>query len=221
MRRKKKLNKSETAKIMATLKMAYPQYYKNMSADELDAAVRLWQDMFDSEPYAEVAAGIKAFMASESKGFPPSIGQVKEKIALLTRPQDAMTEQEAWTLVKKALRNSAYGYLEEYEKLPEAVKSVIGSPSVLREWGQVDMRELDTVVASNFMRSYRARVQHEREYAALPESVKQFANAIAERVARFEDRGEFRYEIYQDNYDHKGLEEIIRAKLENGNEQQG
>ncbi len=215
------MNKSETAKIMATLKMAYPQYYKNMSADELDAAVRLWQDMFDSEPYAEVAAGIKAFMASESKGFPPSIGQVKEKIALLTRPQDAMTEQEAWTLVKKALRNSAYGYLEEYEKLPEAVKSVIGSPSVLREWGQVDMRELDTVVASNFMRSYRARVQHEREYAALPESVKQFANAIAERVARFEDRGEFRYEIYQDNYDHKGLEEIIRAKLENGNEQQG
>lgn len=215
------MNKTETAKIMAVLKAAYPQYYKDKSKQELEQAVELWQDMFDSEPYAEVAAGIKAFMTSETKGFPPSIGQVKERIASLTRPQYAMTEQEAWSFVKKALRNSAYGYLEEYEKLPETVKAVVGSPSVLREWGQVDMRELDTVVASNFMRSYRERVQHEREYAALPESVKQFANAIAERMARLEDRSECRYEIYQDNYDHKGLEDIIRAKLENGNEQQG
>ena len=215
------MNKTETAKIMAVLKAAYPQYYKDKSKQELEQAVELWHEMFDSEPYAEVAAGIKAFMATETKGFPPSIGQVKEKIALLTRPQYAMTEQEAWAIVKKAVRNSAYEYLEEYKKLPEAIKAIVGSPSVLHEWGLIDLRELDTVVASNFMRSYRARVQHEREYAALPESVKQFANAIAERVARFEDRGEFRYEIYQDNYDHKGLEEIIRAKLENGNEQQG
>lgn len=215
------MNKTETAKIMAVLKAAYPQYYKDKSKQELEQAVELWQDMFDSEPYAEVAAGIKAFMASETKGFPPSIGQVKEKIALFTRPQDAMTEQEVWSLVKKALKNSAYGYNEEYEKLPEAVKAIVGSPSVLHEWGQVDMRELDTVIASNFMRSYRARVQHEREYAALPESVKHFANAIAERMVQLEERSEGRYEIYQDNYDHKGLEDIIRAKLENGNEQQG
>ncbi len=184
------MNKSETAKIMAVLKTSYPQYYRGMSDDELTAAVNLWQSMFDDTPYRTVAAGVKAFLATDVKGFPPSIGQVKEHIAKLTRPQDAMTEQEAWTLVKKALRNSAYGYMEEYEKLPAEVRAVIGSPSVLRDWGQIDMRELDTVVASNFMRSYRARVQNEREYASMPESVRLFIAEVSGSMLKQEGGNE-------------------------------
>ena len=206
------MNKTETIKIMATLKAAYPQYYRDMPDADVKAAVNLWQSMFDDTPYETVAAGVKAFMAADAKGFPPSIGQVKERITLLTRPQDRLTEQEAWALVKKALRNSAYGYREEFEKLPSDVRAIVGSASVLREWGQINMDEVDTVVASNFMRSYRARVQYEREYDALPQSVKLFAAGVSARMPEKE-------QVYIDNYDHAALEEKIRRKL--AGEQQG
>lgn len=200
------MNKKETVQIMAVLKAAYPQYYKD--TEEIAAAVSLWQSMFEDEQYELVSAGVKAFIASDTKGFPPCIGQVKEQIARLTRPVDAMTEQEAWSLVKKALRNSVYGYMEEFASLPEPIRATIRTPSTLREWGQISMQELDTVVASNFMRSYRDTVRNRHEFALLPESVKQFAA---------------KEQVYEDHYDHDALEKIIRAKLEKRtqNEQQG
>ena len=117
------------------------------------------------------AAAVKALIESDEKGFTPHIGAVKAKLRLITGSDD-LTEAEAWGIVAKAIRNSAYGAREEFEKFSPIIKRIVGSPSQLREWGMMDSETVHSVVASNFQRSYKAIAQRERELAKLPPDVK-------------------------------------------------
>lgn len=175
------MNLKETGAVMDVLTVAYPQFYKHQSAEERLIASKLWADMFQGDDVATVLAAVKALIASDEKGFPPHIGAVKEKIRFLTQPRE-MTEQEAWNAVEKACRNSLYHAPEEFEKLPPVVQRLVGSPNQLREWAMINADELKTVVASNFMRSYKVRAKSEREYMALPAGVKEFVAALADRM---------------------------------------
>ena len=127
-----------------------------------------------------VSAAAKAYINADTKGFPPSIGQIREKINLLTQPR-SMTEQDAWNRIRRAVSNSGYHAVDEFEALPPILKQMVGSPNQLREWGMMDADELQTVVASNFMRSYRVREKNEREIEALPASVKNVMLQISEK----------------------------------------
>lgn len=169
----------ETLQIMAILKTAYPNYYKGGS--DLEQAANLWAELFKDDDAAVVAAAVKAFIVNDEKGFPPVIGQIKTMVRNLTSPKE-LTELEAWGLVSAALRNSLYNSEDEYRKLPPVVQRIVGSPSVLREWAQSDINELQTVIASNFQRSYRARAKGEREFMALPQSTKDILSKIAGEV---------------------------------------
>lgn len=175
------MDRVETLKIMAVLRTAYPAYYGRQGAADADNAAKLWQCMFQSEPYAVVEAAVRRFLATDTKGFPPVIGQIKEQIRQITRPEDR-TEQEAWSLVARALRNGIYGAQEEFDRLPEDVQRIVNSPEQLREWAMMDADTVQSVVASNFQRSYRARAAATREWDKLPEPVRQmhqqFANAV-------------------------------------------
>lgn len=170
------MNKDETLQVMAILQATYPSFYKGIAPKVAETAVDLWTDMFAEDDYKIVLMAVKALLATDEKGFPPHIGAVKAKIRLLTT-QQGMTEGEAWGLVLKAMENGIYGYKEEYAALPPDVQYAIGSADVLRTWA---MQETDSlsVTQSNFMRSYRARREYAREWAALPESVKGIAGSL-------------------------------------------
>ena len=62
-----------------------------------------------------------------------------------------MTEQQAWSLISKAISNSAYNATTEYDKLPKLLQIVAGSPAMLREWSQMDSETQS--VASNHTKS--------------------------------------------------------------------
>lgn len=82
-----------------------------------------------------------------------------------------MTEMEAWELVRKASANGIYNAASEFAKLPATIQKVIGDASVLREYAVTDIETLNSVIASNFQRSYRARAEYEREWLKLPAEV--------------------------------------------------
>lgn len=56
--------------------------------------MRLWAEMFARDDVALVAAAVKALIESDSKGFPPHIGAVKENMRLISGGNE-MTEAEA------------------------------------------------------------------------------------------------------------------------------
>lgn len=161
----------ETLAIMGVLKAAYPGYYRDMKRSEAESIVSLWAEMFKDEPAKLVAIAVKAHIASDQKGFPPHIGAIKDAIAKIKQP-DQMTELEAWGCVRKAISNGIYGSADEFGKLPDIVKRLVGSPNQIKEWAMMDADTVNSVVASNFQRSFKARAASEREYLALPTDVR-------------------------------------------------
>ena len=182
----------EMGQILDALKVVYPHYYKTYSEDEKFQISCLWAEMFEAEPVGLVLAAVKSFIATDTKGFPPAIGQIKEQIVKLTKDEEK-SELEAWGEVKKALSNSGYNAVTEFDKLDPAIKRIVGAPSQLRDWASVETGALDSVIASNFQRSYRAIAKNERERAVLPpevaEMVKQLADAKAMDAQPQEPKG--------------------------------
>lgn len=172
------MTRDDTIKALYILKIAYPQFYKDMTREEGERVVDLWAMMFDGDDPLLVINAVKSFIATDTKGFPPAIGLIKKKMRDISHP-DLMTEMDAWNYVKIAVRNSLYNAKQEFDKLPPTIQSLIGSHNVLREWAMLDSGQFDTVVQSNFMRSFKARHKHEQDYQALPESVKAYSKQIA------------------------------------------
>lgn len=203
------MTREETIKVLAVLKAAYPAFYRGMKADELNGIVNLWASQFEGDDYKTVGAAVQAHIATDTKGYPPHIGAIKEAIRKITQP-DEMSEMEAWGYVASALRNSGYNSVAEFDKLPPVVRRIVGSPSQLREWALMDSDTVQSVVQSNFMRSYRVRAQSEREYLALPESVRelmgQLAGSMAMPALKESDR----------SYDIRQLESEIETRFLNG-----
>lgn len=174
------MTREDTIKVLTILRGAYPGFYRDISKQEAEATIVLWASMFEEEPFELVGAAVKAFITADAKGFPPAIGQIKEKIRTITQPEE-MTEQEAWALVSKAIGRSTYGSVEEFAKLPPEVQAVVHDPGQLRQWAMSEADEVETVIASNFMRSYRAKQKATKEYLALPTDVKRLMIAAGYR----------------------------------------
>ncbi len=172
------MTREETVQILSILRKAYPVFYKDISKRESEDIVDLWHMMFEDDDVLLVINAVKAFIATDDKGYPPVIGVIKKKMREISQPV-AMTELEAWNYIKKAVSNSLYNSKEEYDKLPPTIQSLVGSHDVLREWSLIDTSKFDTVVQSNFMRSYKVRCEREKEIMALPLSVREFSNKIA------------------------------------------
>lgn len=178
------MTRQETAKIMSVLKTAYPRYYDSKSQEEIKAAINLWTTMLSEYSYELVAGAVKALIATCK--FPPTIADVNEKIQLMTTPEE-MSELKAWSYVAKAIKNSAYSAKEEFDKLPEECRMVVCAPEQLRAWSMLSEDEVDTVIASNFQRSYRSTAAKRKEYNMLPESVKSMLSIAGDKLAMLEE----------------------------------
>ena len=181
------MTRQEALAVMAMLKTAYPTFYKDLSKEDISAAVNLWATMFSEEPVQVVTEAIKALMCTLK--FPPTIADVKEKIAMITQPL-MMTEMEAWSRVRGAI--SYYHANEAFANLPPMLQKIVGSPNQLREWALMDVEIVNSVIQSNFMRSYKAKVAQEKEYAMIPSSTKQLIAGLAQKYSLTEGK----YELY-------------------------
>lgn len=172
------MTRQETGIIMDILTTAYPAFYNGRNAPDMRMTVNLWAEMFAEDDVKIVAAAVKALIATDDKGFPPHIGAVKNRIRQISNP-DEMTEQEAWALISEALRDGYYNAEAEFAKLPPLVQDVVHDPRQLREWSMMDESTVQSVVASNVQRSFRAKAQSRQDFEALPKDVQALAKTFA------------------------------------------
>lgn len=175
------MNRKEVLGIMSVLKAAYPNFYRGMSGADAEAAVNLWCDMFADDPPELVGAAVKALISTDEKGYPPHIGAVKAKMRQITAPEQN-TEAEAWGMVLKAISRGIYNSKQDFESFPPEIQKIVGSPNQIREWAMMDSNTIQSVVASNFQRAYRAKMKQKAEYDALPPEVKRLAASMAKRL---------------------------------------
>lgn len=172
------MTKQELLKILATLETAYPHFYQGGNRDNV---ANLWFVQFKEYEYKEVICAVHSFISNDTRGFPPVIGQIKEAM-YKNENNHEMSELEAWNILYKAICNSGYHATEEFEKLPPVIKSIVSNPERLKEWGMMPTDTVNSVVASNFQRSYRARKKSFQENSLIPIAVKKALGIEMENV---------------------------------------
>lgn len=171
----------EVGEVLDVLEVAYPQFYAKQGDDKRYKASLLWAAQFADAEARLVVAAVQAYISNENP-FPPSIGKIKGWIYRLSHPCK-MTEMEAWALVSKAIRNGYYDSKKEFDKLPSVIQRTIGSASALKDWSMLSENIVESVIQSNFMRSYKAKAASTKEYDLLPESVKTLVGELGESIS--------------------------------------
>lgn len=161
------MTREETVKIIRIICGSYP----NFKPSDLSETVDIWNMMLDEYTYNQIAGALKSYILANSTGFAPSIGQLIAKVKTIEEPAQ-LNESEAWGLVSKAIRNGYYGAVEEFSKLPPLVQKAVGTPDNLRNWSQTNLESVETVIQSNFLRSYRAEAQRAAEMSKMPSDIK-------------------------------------------------
>lgn len=168
---------NEVKDILTILRINYPQSFYRFSKEDGEAFLNLWAEAFKDDPAELVAGAVKSIIYSDVREFAPNIAQVKNKMAELLNAGNEVSEQEAWNLVYKAICNSIHDSEKEFNKLPQTIQRVVGSPAMLKEWATTNSDEVNTVIASNFMRSYRVRIKAEKDEMLLPNEVRTMLQA--------------------------------------------
>lgn len=161
------MTREETVKIIRIMSDCYPNY----KPSNLSETVNVWQMMLNEYSYNQVSIALKAYVTSDTSGFAPSVGEIVAKIQLVSQPQE-LDGMAAWGLVSKALRNGTYGAVEEFNKLPPLVRQAVGMPDNLKNWATSDYQTIETVIQSNFLRTYETAVKRANEINRMPDNIK-------------------------------------------------
>lgn len=172
------MTRDEVVAVLGILKTAYPQFYKDMSKQEMFNTIDLWTEMFSHENPMLVTAAVKNLINSFK--WIPTIADIKEEMYKLTD-----TEQESpieiWNKIKGAIRNSGYNSYEEFQKLPEIAKKFVGSPNQLREWAlSVDYN--DGVVKGQFLKQYDVLVKREKDSKLMLPEVRDIVEKLSSNM---------------------------------------
>lgn len=152
--------------------------YKDYAGDYSDV-VTVWESALGEYPLELVKLAINQIITTSK--FPPVIADVVERVKKITE-KPALTEVEAWGYIKKAITNSLYNSQEEWNKLPEEVQCSV-TPELLKDWAMLTYEEVDTVIQSNFMRSYKVKAKARSEMQMLPQTFQKQTLALAEKFS--------------------------------------
>lgn len=161
------MTREEVKKILMIMDASYP----NFKVEDLTSTIDAWLFALEDEDYTAITVALKTFLKTSGSAFAPSASQLIE-MAYKPKSLNQLSEVEAWDLVSKAVRRSAYNAEEEFNKLPPVVQKAVGSPSMLHAWSQSDLEAFETVVASNFERAYKTVLKREEEIDRLPKEAR-------------------------------------------------
>lgn len=164
----------ETAKILTLIQVEYPHSFEKLDERQKALKAELWEKEFQNDPVGEVYTAVRMIFESGVK-FAPNIGDIRMKMRML-HAKEGITEQQAWALVSRATKNSAYNSVKEFEKLPPEVQRTVGSPEQLKAWAIMDADTVESVVASNFMRSFKTIADRQAELELYPAALREMIN---------------------------------------------
>ena len=89
------MTQKEALQVLAILKAAYPNSYRNMTEEEAVGTVNVWAMQFSTVPVDIVLMAIQKLISSSK--FPPAISEVKDKLKSI--------HWEAYGILRDAVRS--------------------------------------------------------------------------------------------------------------------
>lgn len=182
------MKREDVGKMIFLVRATYAKYYSTYTDQMMRNMTDAWCMVFEDKDGGQVMKGLKIYLNSDKTGFPPSPGQIIECMRSLE--PTGMNEMQAWSIVDKAVRNSAYNAEKEFEKLPQIIRRVVRHPSRLKEWAMMDSASYQTVEQSNFMRSYRAEFERENLNSKIPKDIRPELEMISYDLPSIEQKEE-------------------------------
>lgn len=144
------MNRESVIKILAILKAAYPNFYKDINKQEAETVISLYQTMFEDKDKDLVLLAIKELINTEP--YPPTIAAIKNKMDKLQHLNDDKSNLDLWAEVKDAI-NSPYDEMTEifYTLSPE-VQEFFKSPKGIKELAMMDAETINSVVKGQFFK---------------------------------------------------------------------
>lgn len=139
------------------LASAIKSSYKASGILDDDLSMSIWYEMLKDIKYSDLSNALKQWIMTEK--FPPSIADLRNGVNRILNG-DKLGEMEAWNMVMKAIRNSAYNAKKEFDALPVSVQKAVGGPETLQEWALSESFNED-VAMSHFIKAYK--VSSDRE----------------------------------------------------------
>lgn len=162
------MTRDETKELLMMIRALFPNF--NVKPEEMTPTINAWSLMLGEFPFERVKAALQVYVRTNSSGFAPSVSQL---MGSLYEPEknNQLSEGEAWALVKKAIQDGNYHAEERFNELPETIQRAVGGAGMIRQWAQTDSDEVNTVVMSNFQRSYKAILSKQEFNAKVPEQI--------------------------------------------------
>lgn len=156
-----------------------------------NAAIKLWASAFAEDPYELVNTAVMALIQTDSSDFRPNVAKVRRKMHDIVYGE-RMSETEAWLTIKNSLPEAQEspetlkGAKSAWNKLPDDIQKLV-TPRQLLEWNSVESSTLDTVIQSNFLRSYRDVSDRRYSKEALPKGTQKTIGAIRQATGLYID----------------------------------
>lgn len=163
------MTRDDTKKMILYLRTAFKGFCEDANLTDV---VNVWHDAFKDEDVHIVSQATRNY--TKTSIYQPTIAGIQEQINLIKEPE---TDTELWDRITKAARNSAYGSVEEFNKLPEVCQHFLGSPAALKDIGQIDSGTLQTVVKGQFVKVAPRIREHQEVQKGLPMEVRQAIEA--------------------------------------------
>ena len=162
------MTREETKELLMMIQAVYPNF--RVEPSQMGATINAWHMMLEEYSAESVGAALKIYTKTNNTGFAPSVSQLIGDMYAPTK-NEQMTEGEAWHMVKKAIGDSGYHAQEHFDNFPPIIQKAVGSPTMLRQWGMTDSDEVNTVIMSNFQRTYRSLLSQEEFKNRVPEAI--------------------------------------------------
>lgn len=174
------MNREETKMIITMLSSIYVNEFSKLSEDKVKQMIDVWTTLFEDEDANKIATVTKAYLKSSTNAFMPTPAMLINQAYELFTPK-GMTEQEAWNCISQAIQNSGYNAKAEYDDLPKEIQAIC-TPGMLYEWSQMDSSVVQSVVASNFQRSFKVKEKQRVDYDKLPNETKSLISELSDSM---------------------------------------
>ena len=163
------MTSEEFGQLALLLKASYSG--QNFLSDK--ETIRVWFELLKDMDFNTCKNAVMRHISTSK--FPPTIADIR-CVASENKHINDNEAEEAWVLVYKAIGNSIYNSVEEYNKLPKLVQKTVGGSENLRELAIAD-EESVLCEKGRFIKQYNAMKKREIELDSMPDSVRQLITA--------------------------------------------
>lgn len=172
------MTKQEFGKIAKGLKAVFTK--QDFLPD--DYAMEVWYMALSDIPYNVASAAAQVYIATNH--FEPKPADIREISAKITEKEEmSMSAAQAFAIYWDALCDSGYNAKERFDKLPEIIKRIAGSPSSMHD-AAISEDTNQSVERALFEKKYNIELERMKQEALIPQRVKDLIEqSIVARIA--------------------------------------